>query len=75
MSTHTRSFDYTRGVLRTLTQQARDEVRRLGGNRAVEVILDRLEVGEKEGEEPVLETSAAEAVTRRKDQGVEQPRV
>lgn len=57
MSQHTCSFAYTREVLRTLTAQARAEVARLGGNAGVEAILDRLVV--KDGEEPVLETTAA----------------
>ncbi|GAA5956045.1 hypothetical protein JCM21900_002576 [Sporobolomyces salmonicolor] len=55
MTTKTRSFAYTRDVLRSLTRQAFDEVERLGGNRGVEEILKRLEledpVGEGEGQE------------------------
>ncbi|CEQ38696.1 SPOSA6832_00146, partial [Sporobolomyces salmonicolor] len=55
MTTKTRSFAYTRDVLRSLTRQAFDEVERLGGNRGVEEILKRLEledpVGEREGQE------------------------
>lgn len=53
METHTKTFEYTRQVLATLTQQARDEVKRLGGNRGVEAILEKLVV--REGEEPGLE--------------------
>lgn len=59
MDQHTRSFAYTRDVLRSLTAQARAEVARLGGNRGVEAILDRLVVND--GQEPVLETAAAAA--------------
>lgn len=45
---HTKSFDYTRGVMKTLYAQTGDEVRRLGGNKALEAILDRLGVPEDE---------------------------
>jgi geranylgeranyl diphosphate synthase type 3 len=44
MSTHTKSFTYTRSVLVTLDKQARDEIRRLGGNAKLEGILDYLKV-------------------------------
>ncbi|GAA5862555.1 hypothetical protein JCM1840_004224, partial [Sporobolomyces johnsonii] len=55
MTTKTRSFAYTRDVLRSLTRQAFEEVERLGGNRGVEEILRRLEV-----EDPVGEGEAQE---------------
>lgn len=44
MSTVTNSFQYTRTVLASLIQQALDEVKRLGGNKAVEDILEGLRV-------------------------------
>ncbi|GAA5898754.1 hypothetical protein JCM5296_006708 [Sporobolomyces johnsonii] len=50
MTTKTRSFAYTRDVLRSLTRQAFEEVERLGGNRGVEEILKRLEVEDPVGE-------------------------
>ncbi|GAA5861307.1 hypothetical protein JCM3774_000202 [Rhodotorula dairenensis] len=46
MDSKTKSFAYTREVLRSLTRQAREEVQRLGGNEGVEEILRRLEVPE-----------------------------
>ncbi|ORY80232.1 isoprenoid synthase domain-containing protein [Leucosporidium creatinivorum] len=58
MEQRTNTFEYTRKVLATLTQQARDEVKRLGGNKGVEAILEKLVV--KHGEEPVLEKAASE---------------
>jgi geranylgeranyl diphosphate synthase type 3 len=42
----TGSFAYTRGVLRELERQVRDEVARLGGNRMLEAILGKLGVPE-----------------------------
>ncbi|BGP12566.1 hypothetical protein JCM10213_004848 [Rhodosporidiobolus nylandii] len=52
MTSKTRSFAYTRAVLRTLTEQAFAEVARLGGNKGVEAILKKLELEEpQEGEE------------------------
>ena len=53
MEKQTNTFDYTRKVLATLTQQARNEIKRLGGNSGVEAILEKLVV--KEGAEPELE--------------------
>ena len=44
---HTKSFDYTRTVLKTLHTQTEDEVKRLGGNKALEGILAKLGVPEE----------------------------
>ncbi|KIO18432.1 hypothetical protein M407DRAFT_16246 [Tulasnella calospora MUT 4182] len=44
MRDRTASFEYTRGVLDKLDQQARAEVARLGGNPKLEAILDALQV-------------------------------
>ncbi|KAI0937773.1 hypothetical protein AcW1_003845 [Taiwanofungus camphoratus] len=41
---HTKSFDYTIGVLRSLEKQIRDEITRLGGNQGLEKIIDALHV-------------------------------
>ncbi|KIM76617.1 hypothetical protein PILCRDRAFT_797172 [Piloderma croceum F 1598] len=41
---HTKSFDYTLSVLRTLEKQTRDEIQRLGGNLKLEGIVDTLHV-------------------------------
>jgi geranylgeranyl diphosphate synthase, type III len=41
---HTKSFDYTLSVLRTLEKQTRDEIQRLGGNSKLEGIVDTLHV-------------------------------
>lgn len=60
MEQQTNTFEYTRKVLATLMQQARDEVRRLGGNKGVEAILEKLVV--KHGEEPVLEKGDSKKV-------------
>ena len=46
MEDTTNSFAYTRDVLKRLTQQAREEVQRLGGNKGVEKILEALVVQE-----------------------------
>ncbi|KAL7422096.1 hypothetical protein Q5752_002739 [Cryptotrichosporon argae] len=46
LATHTKSFEYTRGVLRDVEQQVRDEIRRLGGNRILEAIVDRLAINQ-----------------------------
>ena len=46
MNQKTNSFSYTRQVLRSLTRQAFEEVKRLGGNPGVEAILKKLEVEE-----------------------------
>ena len=43
----TRSFDYTRTVLKTLHSQTEDEVKRLGENKALEAILGKLGVPEE----------------------------
>ena len=40
----TRSFEYTRGVLRTLYGQIEEEVKRFGGNSGLAAILKRLSV-------------------------------
>ncbi|GAA5898612.1 hypothetical protein JCM6882_000879 [Rhodosporidiobolus microsporus] len=53
MKDKTRSFAYTRQVLRTLTAQAFAEVERLGGNKGVEAILKKLEVEGEDGDEEV----------------------
>lgn len=50
MESKTRSFEYTRQVLATLMQQARDEIKRLGGNKSVEAILERLVIPDPESE-------------------------
>ncbi|BGP21610.1 geranylgeranyl diphosphate synthase, type III [Rhodotorula toruloides] len=67
METRTGSFAYTREVLRKLTQQARDEVTRLGGNRGVEAILDKLVL-----EEPKAKVNGAadEALERKLEEVV-----
>lgn len=44
MDKHTASFGYTKEVLVNLDLQARDEIRRLGGNEMLEQILDTLRV-------------------------------
>lgn len=44
MQSHTKSFDYTLQVLRSLETQARDEIQRLGGNKALCAIIDQLKV-------------------------------
>jgi hypothetical protein len=51
MQTKTRSFAYTRDVLRSLTKQAFEEVARLGGNKGVEAILKKLVVEDPPEEE------------------------
>lgn len=53
MDEKTRTFEYTRKVLDRLMLDARGEVERLGGNRAVEAILDQLEAGWKTGKSAV----------------------
>ena len=51
---HTKSFDYTRNVMREIFGQTEAEVRRLGGNRMLEAILDKLGVPEEpEADGPV----------------------
>ncbi|KAF8328244.1 isoprenoid synthase domain-containing protein [Cantharellus anzutake] len=47
MDTATQSFAYTRSVLATLEKQAYAEVERLGGNKKLEKILERLHVNEE----------------------------
>ncbi|KAG8930314.1 geranylgeranyl pyrophosphate synthetase [Tulasnella sp. 419] len=42
METKTNSFDYTRAVLTKLESQAREEIKRLGGNPKLEAIIDLL---------------------------------
>jgi geranylgeranyl diphosphate synthase type 3 len=44
LTNHTRSFEYTRGVLDTLYAQIEDEVKSLGGNAALEGIIGLLKV-------------------------------
>jgi len=44
MRDHTRSFDYTRGVLSTLERQAKEEIERLGGNPQLLEILESLSI-------------------------------
>lgn len=41
---HTKSFDYTIGILRSLETQIRNEIARLGGNKGLEQIMDALHV-------------------------------
>ncbi|KAK4706131.1 geranylgeranyl diphosphate synthase, type III, partial [Phenoliferia sp. Uapishka_3] len=53
MSTKTNSFEYTRNVLTKLNQQAREEVAKMGGNPAVEKILEMLVVKEDVEDVPV----------------------
>lgn len=53
MTTVTNSFEYTRKVLETLTQQAREEVDRLGGNKGVEAILEKLKIVPEDAIEPI----------------------
>ncbi|EPQ55358.1 terpenoid synthase [Gloeophyllum trabeum ATCC 11539] len=48
---HTKSFEYTLGVLGTLEKQAYEEIRRLGGNAKLEAILGALHVDEELGSE------------------------
>ncbi|TXT08780.1 hypothetical protein VHUM_02908 [Vanrija humicola] len=45
---HTKSFEYTRGVLAQLLKQLREELASLGGNKALEAIIARLELPEPE---------------------------
>jgi geranylgeranyl diphosphate synthase type 3 len=52
MRDETRSFAYTRAVLRELDLGARREVERLGGNKGLISILDRLRI--ESGEECVI---------------------
>ncbi|BFZ61652.1 geranylgeranyl pyrophosphate synthetase [Saitoella coloradoensis] len=47
MREETKSFEYTLGVLDVLFKSAREEVRVKGGNKALEAIIDRLEVNEE----------------------------
>jgi geranylgeranyl diphosphate synthase type 3 len=46
MRDRTKSFDYTRGVLHELESQVRDEIKRLGGNKPLEAIVDALSLGD-----------------------------
>ncbi|KAH9915890.1 terpenoid synthase [Fomitopsis serialis] len=46
LQNHTKSFDYTVRVLRSLESQIREEITRLGGNGALEQIMDALHVDE-----------------------------
>ncbi|KAF9816784.1 hypothetical protein IEO21_03864 [Rhodonia placenta] len=41
---HTKSFDYTISILRSLETQIRNEIARLGGNKGLEQIMDALHV-------------------------------
>lgn len=47
---HTKSFEYTRKVLKDIYGQTEDEVKRLGGNKMLEAILHKLGVPEAEEE-------------------------
>ena len=51
MDEHTRSFAYCRKVMHSLEKQARDEIAKLGGNKALEGILDALSVPILPGDE------------------------
>ncbi|KAG5642514.1 hypothetical protein DXG03_002615 [Asterophora parasitica] len=44
LKNHTKSFDYTHSVLESLEAQTRQEIKRLGGNAALERIMDLLHV-------------------------------
>jgi len=44
MEERTHSLTYTLHIMHTLDHQAREEIRRLGGNRLLEVVLDALKV-------------------------------
>ncbi|EIN06618.1 terpenoid synthase [Punctularia strigosozonata HHB-11173 SS5] len=44
MRDHTRSLEYTLTVLRSLERQIRNELERLGGNRAIDAIVDALHI-------------------------------
>jgi geranylgeranyl diphosphate synthase, type III len=44
LKNHTRSFDYTLEVMRTLENQTREEIHRLGGNERLETFMDLLHV-------------------------------
>jgi len=44
LKNHTKSFDYTLSVLKTLEKQTRDEIRKLGGNIKLEGIVDTLHI-------------------------------
>lgn len=47
LKTQTKSFEYTRGVLETILAQLNDEVTALGGNTALEAIIQKLALPEK----------------------------
>lgn len=44
MKNHTKSFEYTIGVLAVLEAQVRQEIQRLGGNDMLQGIIDSLHV-------------------------------
>jgi geranylgeranyl diphosphate synthase type 3 len=44
MREHTKSFDYTLGVMATLERQTRAEIARLNGNKGLEKIMDAMHV-------------------------------
>ena len=48
MNDKTRSFEYTREVLKRLEKQARDEIERLGGNVGLSKFLDKMSVPDPE---------------------------
>lgn len=52
MENITASFEYTRGVLRTLDRQTREEIDRLGGNPKLMELMDMLKVPEAEEKPP-----------------------
>lgn len=47
LANHTKSFEYTRGVMDTLYAQIEDEIKELGGNKPLEAIVARLKVVEE----------------------------
>jgi geranylgeranyl diphosphate synthase type 3 len=50
LRSHTKSFDYTRTVMKEIYGQTEAEVQRLGGNKMLEAILHKLGVPGPEGE-------------------------
>jgi geranylgeranyl diphosphate synthase type 3 len=58
LKTQTKSFEYTRKVLHEIYAQTEDEVKRLGGNKLLEKILEKLGVpeGEISGEDMAAES-------------------
>lgn len=58
LRTQTKSFEYTRKVLLQIYTQAEEEVNRLGGNKLLEKILEKLGVPEGDVSGEVMEGSA-----------------